>query len=277
MTEVISRLNGHHEPQEELAFYKIIQRLKLDLDVAKKPVMIELGSFWAYYSLWFLEDFPDADVYCVEPDLNNLEVGKLNFESNSRKGTFIQSAIASELSEFTTFITESTNDEISVRTFRFEEFSRNYNISEVDILLLDIQGAELECHQDLANNLNLISFRYIFVSTHDLSISGSPTTHQDCLEILNKLGAHIIVEHSVSESFSGDGLIVASLFNKDNDFNITLSYNRSKNSLFGEWETRLGELMQWVNHNFGESVECKAKLSEELEMGELLQKEKILN
>ena len=276
MTEVISRLKGHHEPQEELAFFKIVQHLKLDFDLPRKPVMIELGSFWAYYSLWFLEDFPEADVYCVEPDLTNLEVGKLNFESNSRKGTFIHSVISKDLNDFTTFITESANEEISVRTFRFEEFSRTYNITEVDILLLDIQGAELECLKDLAKNLDSISFRYIIVSTHDLSISGSATTHQDCLKILNNLGAHIIVEHSISESFSGDGLIVASFSKKDNEFSINLSYNRSKNSLFGEWEIRMGELMEWVSDNFGENLNRKVTISSELENEDFLQKEKLL-
>jgi hypothetical protein len=76
------------------------------------------------------------------------------------------------------------------------------------------------------------------VSTHDLSITGSATTHQQVLDILLWSGAHIIAEHTISESFSGDGLIVASFDPRDKDLVVDLSRNRSRNSLFGEWEPR---------------------------------------
>ena len=39
MTEVIRRLRGHHEPQEELAFYTLVEQLRADTPA---PVMVEL-------------------------------------------------------------------------------------------------------------------------------------------------------------------------------------------------------------------------------------------
>ena len=48
-TEIIRRLRGHHEPQEEFAFHTVVERLRSDTQGA---TMVELGSFWAYYSLW---------------------------------------------------------------------------------------------------------------------------------------------------------------------------------------------------------------------------------
>jgi len=50
MTELIRRCRGHHEPQEERAFYEVVRRLPAD---AK---MMELGGFWTYYTNWFLID-----------------------------------------------------------------------------------------------------------------------------------------------------------------------------------------------------------------------------
>jgi hypothetical protein len=44
-SEIVKRLRGHHEPQEERVFYEI---LKL---VEPGTVMIELGAYWSYYSL----------------------------------------------------------------------------------------------------------------------------------------------------------------------------------------------------------------------------------
>jgi hypothetical protein len=93
------------------------------------------------------------------------------------------------------------------------------------------------------------------VSTHDLWITGSATTHQQVLDILLWSGAHIIAEHSVSESYSGDGLIVASFDPRDRDMTVDLSHNRSRNSLFGEWEPR-AESYRLQLH------ETKAKLEE---------------
>ena len=37
--------------------------------------MVELGSWWAYYSLWFQARVPEARLFLVEPDPRNLEVG----------------------------------------------------------------------------------------------------------------------------------------------------------------------------------------------------------
>ena len=48
MTEIIRRLRGHHEPQEELVFHRIIERLAAE---AGEKAMVELGAFWSYYSM----------------------------------------------------------------------------------------------------------------------------------------------------------------------------------------------------------------------------------
>src|SRR5262249_33912775 len=46
-TEIIRLLQGHHEPQEEKAFHAVLPLVR------PGGVMLELGSFWGYYSLWF--------------------------------------------------------------------------------------------------------------------------------------------------------------------------------------------------------------------------------
>src|SRR5689334_5254830 len=50
MSEVIRRLRGHHEPQEEILFHAALPLAGLG---DTEPMMVELGSFWGYYSLWF--------------------------------------------------------------------------------------------------------------------------------------------------------------------------------------------------------------------------------
>ena len=75
--------------------------------------------------------------------------------------------------------------------------------------------------------------RFVFLSTHHHFISGSTTTHHDCASMLTDLGAVILLEHSVSESFSGDGLIVASFRVEDSELELpAISRNSIQNSLF---------------------------------------------
>jgi hypothetical protein len=80
----------------------------------------------------------------------------------------------------------------------------------IEILHLDIQGAETSFLESFFLDERLSKVRFILISTHHEMISGSATTHKDCLQRLNQLGAVILAEHSIEESYSADGLILAS-------------------------------------------------------------------
>jgi hypothetical protein len=82
ITDVIYALRGHHEPQEEKCFYEVLKY------IPENATMIELGSYWAYYSLWFASEIEGARNYMIEPDPQRLEIGRKNFELNNKTGTF---------------------------------------------------------------------------------------------------------------------------------------------------------------------------------------------
>jgi hypothetical protein len=62
ITEIIERLRGHHEPQEEKVFCEVLKA------VPAGSTMIELGAYWAYYSLWFQQAVPNARNFLIEPE-----------------------------------------------------------------------------------------------------------------------------------------------------------------------------------------------------------------
>jgi hypothetical protein len=98
---------------------------------------------------------------------------------------------------------------------------------------MDVQGAEHPFIQSMANAVDGGKVRFIVVSTHHESISGSASTHEDCVREITALGGHVFCEHSVSESFSGDGLIVASFFPCDRALEFpSISRNHAATSLF---------------------------------------------
>ncbi len=237
-SEIIRCLLGIHEPQEEVAFATILNRLAESLPLNRPPTMIELGSFWAYYSLWFLNEFPDGTSICLEPDTHHLQVGQRNFAINNRTGTFINAAIGAGGGSVSGFVTETNPNPVDLPSHDLDSLLLTCGLEHADILLSDIQGGEVPLLLGASERLRSGAVRFLVVSTHDLSITGSATTHQQVLDILLWSGAHIIAEHTISESFSGDGLIVASFDPRDKDLAIDLSHNRSRNSLFGEWEPR---------------------------------------
>ena len=232
MTEVIRQLRGHHEPQEEVAFHAVVERLADT--VTGKPTMLELGAFWAYYSLWFLHRVPNAKAYLVEPDPAYLEVGRRNFELNGFDGTFHQAAVGRAKCPPVPFECESDGITRPVPVEGLASLLDRFQIGHLDVLFSDVQGAEWPLLDGARDVLAAGRVRFVIVSTHHHSISGDPLTHYRCLDLLRELGAHVIVEHTVAESYSGDGLIVASFDARDHDLSVVTSRCRVDRSWFGD-------------------------------------------
>ncbi len=232
MTEVITRLRGHHEPQEELVFNEV---LKILSGSSQTPVMIELGSYWCYYTAWFLKVLSEGKAICVEPDYNNLEVGRKNLELNGQKAQFINGLISNESIGTSEFYCHSSAEIRNVANISIETLMFENNADVVDILHADIQGAELYLLESNEDLFRRGAIRFLFISTHHVSISGDEFTHEKCLQKLKEFGATIIAEHNVYESFSGDGLIVASFKSEDSQIKVDVSRAKPWESLFGTW------------------------------------------
>ena len=185
MAEIIETLDGHHEPQEELAFARVLERIE-----RPDPVIVEFGCFWAYYSTWFLRSFPGGTVHHVPV-------------------RSVPSLVA------------------------------DHDLDRIDVLHLDIQGAELAVLESCRALIGDGRIHFVVVSTHHHTISGDPQTHQRCIDLVRELGGHVVAEHTVLESFSGDGLVVASFDDADRDFRIELSRARTTQALFPSGEQEL--------------------------------------
>jgi FkbM family methyltransferase len=228
MTELIRRLDGHHEPQEEAVFDAILKRLP------PGGTAVELGSYWAYYALWFLKAGGGRAV-CVEPDPNHLAVGKRNFALNGFSADFVQASVGGDDLPPRAFRCESDGVTRAVPEVCVDHLLDRLYVPRADLLLADIQGAELRMLDGAERMIAAGRVRFLVLSTHHRSISGDPYTHLRCLWRVRELGGRVICEHSVGESFSGDGLIVASFDPADAAMpTVHVSKNTPANSLFGE-------------------------------------------
>jgi len=166
---------GIHEPQEEYIFNEIISKLD------KPKVMVELGSYWAFYSLSMKAKHPECVCYCVEPSLEGLEKGKENFKLNKYDALFF-------------------NELVGTGYLKLDDWI----LPQIDILHCDIQGYEFEMLQGAYKLLYEQKINYIFLSLHTQDLFYS------CLKSLKNFDYHIIFQVDMIDTFCEDGIIVAS-------------------------------------------------------------------
>lgn len=225
MTRLIELCRGHHETQEERVFHEVVSRLP------EGGTMLELGGFWAYYSIWFLRSAPGRRAILVEPDPAHIAVGQANLALNHLTAEFVQGFVGGDPGSIQSFKTEESGV-FDLPCYDIAALMERHGLSRLAILHCDAQGAEFRVLEQ-APLLRAGKVEWIFVSTHHHVISGDPLTHQRCLALLQSLGAHIEAEHSVQESFSGDGLICARFCPAPPGWQpLAMSYNRSSDSLF---------------------------------------------
>jgi hypothetical protein len=183
-TDILILNKGVHEPSEERAFDYVIKSLsKQD----KKMTMIELGSYWAFYSIWFKKNFVNSDVYCIEPGSYEIGSGKRNFELNGVQGDFTQA-----------FIGDGYNE------MNLSDFCKNKGIDYIDILHSDIQSNELIMLNQMRSYFVDRKINYIFVSTH------SDGLHYSCIDFLKSVDYRIICSSDFNnETYQWDGFILA--------------------------------------------------------------------
>lgn len=179
-SDVLIINRGVHEPLEEYCFQTMLSKLSTET-----PMMLELGAYWAHYSMWLKKAYPQGKCFMVEPDRHNLECGKHNLGINGYSGEFI-------------------NATVGVSGFQLDAFASQRGISELDILHSDIQGYELEMLQGGRSFLSENRAKYIFVSTH------SEPLHHSVIDQLKNYSYRIEVSSGFdTHTTSCDGLVLA--------------------------------------------------------------------
>jgi len=196
MTDVIKLAKGHHEPQEEKLFYEVLNL------ISENGIMIECGSFWAYYSLWFNSSIKNARNIMIEPHPIKYQLSKLNFEINNFKGEFINGFISNTQANNHPF-QDSDGTNYKVPSIKIDSLLKEKNIDSVSILHADIQDNEMELLEGATNSLTKNKIDFLFLATHS---SNSPFIEK---LIAPPFGYHIIESFDVSESYFDDGLILA--------------------------------------------------------------------
>ncbi len=201
MGKLLTQNKGVHEPAEEFAFQIILKTMP------ESATIVELGAFWAFYSMWFCAEVKNPNAYMIEPIKEYLEIGKKHFAMNGFKGQFFNYFIGRK-SGFWKETKRSLwrgNYEVQTDTpvICIDDFVEQNNIKFIDILHCDIQGGELDMLIGAERTIAQRKVRHFCVSTH------GDRLHAECVEYLKAKKYLILCEADCTHAMHIDGYIIA--------------------------------------------------------------------
>lgn len=143
---------GVHEPLEEYVFQEVMRVMP------EVPTMLEMGAYWAHYSMWMKKLRPQAKVHMIEPSEQNIQIGKNNFALNQYSGEFIKAFVG-------------------IGHFEVDRYLQVTGINKLDILHSDIQSYEVEMLKGCQTSLRENAIDYLFISTHTQELHAQVIAH----------------------------------------------------------------------------------------------------
>ncbi len=142
------------------------------IDLNKVRSFIDLGSNVGLVSLYYAGLLPNAKFVCVEPDPKNFKLTVRNLSWLGNRGVFIQAAVASTSGDVSFDESGqsyrkrvSISGGITVKACTIEEVMAKAGLSEIDLIKIDIEGAEKDL---LLGDLGWLSAtRAILIEIHD--------------------------------------------------------------------------------------------------------------
>ena len=140
--------------------------------------IIDAGSNIGLTSLFFLNYYKNVEILCIEPEPENFKVLEFNLMGNNSckkiNGAIWSSTtkikIAQDFRDKSdwSFRVEETDDENGIQAYSINELVSNYNIKFIDILKIDIEGAEKQVFTSKSSDLNFLNItKCIAIEIHD--------------------------------------------------------------------------------------------------------------
>ena len=170
-------LSLRNESSDINSFYQTIfnEEYKVNLDFEPK-IILDLGANIGLSSIFFLNKYPDAIVFAVEPDLSNFNLLFENTKSYNNivrynNGVWNRNAFL-EIKDnsigywgYSVFeVPKKTNN--SIDAISISQIVESNNIHQIDLLKVDIEGSEIEIFSDNFEEWLKIT-KVIIIELHD--------------------------------------------------------------------------------------------------------------
>lgn len=196
---------GAPEPEEIFLFLQILRKLP------NNAVIMELGSGQGYFSIISAKQLAKAKLFLVEANPHFVSISKVNMRLNRliSRSKVIHAAVTNRNNQYV-YLQESgygssikDKGEYKVSTITVDKLIEKLNLSKVDLIHMDVQGAEVNILKGMMKSLDRKCVNYIFIATH------KSFRHNLCLNYLTNFEYKILYSRDPSKSTSFDGILIA--------------------------------------------------------------------
>jgi FkbM family methyltransferase len=177
------RLNTSDFP----TFDQVFIQQEYDFDISRAPkVIVDAGANIGLASIYFANKYPDAKIIAIEPEQSNFKLLEMNV-SPYPNVIPVQAALWNKNEDINLidpglgkwgFMTEIKNasDELSsnachtVEAMTIDKIMQNFNLEKIDILKIDIEGAEREVFNDSSSWIDRVDS--LIVELHERMKAG---------------------------------------------------------------------------------------------------------
>ena len=219
MDEINTRPHADSNISSHDGEYEMFQEILNKVSNKENPIMIEIGCWWAFWSLCFRKKFPNGKNILVELGKRHISIGINNFKLNNFSethywgGFFLgnSNTYSNVKSNYdfpklpNEYFDENLMGKMTGPELEFIDIYSIEKLDKIDLLHMDIQGSEMPLIDDLHNNYKFIlteKIDNIVVATH------SQTIHNNLLEILTNCGFSISKNMDFG-TVGGDGMLIA--------------------------------------------------------------------
>lgn len=218
MQTMISKIQGYeigYTNKEEFNILKdeIFNKEIYNVDLVQKngdkndvPIIFDLGAHIGLSILYFKIKYPNSKIVAFEPNSNIFPILQENMEYNHLTNVELHNIAVGSKNEIRTFyIDNSGNDAFSTGSFnkdawngeqtsttinvKCEQLSKYVN-EEIDILKMDIEGAETEVFKELVESDRLKYIKNILIEYHPINDGNS----KNIIKLLNENGFETVTK-----------------------------------------------------------------------------------
>jgi len=169
-------------------FNQIFTNKDYEIDLEFEPkVIIDAGANIGLAAIYFANKYPEAEVICIEPEKSNYKILERNISNYNNISSFKRALSNLSNQDINVvdngwgnwgFITESLeaskNQKVvdSVKTITINEIMKDNEIETIDLLKIDIEGAEKELFESNYENW-LPKVHCMIIELHDRMKDGS--------------------------------------------------------------------------------------------------------
>lgn len=160
---------------DKFMFRQIFIKREYDFKVNSNPkVIFDLGANVGYASIYFANRFPEAKIIALEPDESNYDLAKKNV-ANYKNITLLRGAVWHKNEKINVvdkgygkagMVVEPGDSNDAVESYTVSDLMKLANVTEIDLIKIDIEGAEKEIFE-VGYEDWVPHSRMIVVETHD--------------------------------------------------------------------------------------------------------------